>query len=174
MVNTETSLAEAIGEWDGKSASDIERIYAAFHRASDFEISLAGLMYEDELQKGASWLFKHHIRNGHKPDGKVSARLFRSLDRLSHWETRLHVLQALHELEIPAKHKDRIYLFLREGLGSGKTLVKAWAYSGLAVLASQHHEYHDEASRLLSTASGKESAGSVRVRIRKALETLSG
>lgn len=167
-----SDLRHAIGQWDGKSAALMRQIYDANCKRTNFTSTLAALLSEQDYQRGASWLLKHHIDNGHAVKRNDAQTCYTSLNQLTHWDTHLHILQAMHALPIDATHKAAIHSFLTKNVTSKRTLVRAWSYTGFVILARQYEEYHAEAQALLKQAKEVETAGSIKVRIRKGLEEL--
>lgn len=150
----------------------MRQIYDANCGSSNFASTLAALLAEQDNQRGASWLLKHHIDNGHAVKRDDAQVCYTSLDQLTHWETQLHILQTMHALPIDAAHKAAVHRFLTKNVTSTKTLIRAWSYTGFVILACQHKEYRAEAQMLLEQAKQLETAGSIKVRIRRGLEEL--
>lgn len=147
-------------------------IYDAFRETPGFAHVLAMLLSEQNYQRGASWLLKHHIDAGHAIAAEDAQTCYANVDKLTHWDTNLHILQTMHALPIDTAQKQAVHGFLHKNLTSDRTLVRAWAYTGFVVLASQYEDYHAEAVALLRQAKETETAGSIKVRIRRGLETL--
>lgn len=148
------------------------QIYDAHCEGMNFAATLAALLSEQDYQRGASWLLKHHIDKGHIINRDDTQTCYASLDKLTHWDTNLHILQAMHALPIDAGNTEKIYSFLIKNVASKRTLVRAWSYTGFVILAGQHTSYRKEAHALLQQANATETAGSIKVRIRKGLEEL--
>ncbi len=167
-----SKLKQDVRLWDGKSAVLMVRVYEQYCDTPDFAFCLTQLMCEQEFQRGASWLLKHHIDTGHIIHPKEAQNCFASLDKLTHWDTRLHILQSMHAMPIAADHRQAVYDFLDQNITSKRTLVRAWTYTGYVVLAQQHEEYRPQVMALLNKANEIETAGSIKVRIRKGLTQL--
>lgn len=132
------SIAEALLEWDGKSADDIRDIYHQHKEAEDFISQLIAALHEVPLQKAASWLIKHSLEEGTRLTNDQSRHLFQLLDKLQHWESCLHVLQSMPYMSIPQTEIQPLEHFLRHSLTADNKFVRAWSYNGFYELASQY------------------------------------
>lgn len=163
---------DAIRQWDGKSTLPLTQIYEADCNKPDFASMLVALLSEQGFQRGASWLLKHHVDTGHDINPADARTCYRSLDQLTYWDAQLHILQAMHAMPIGADQKHAVQDFLEQCVNSRRTLIRAWAYTGFVVLAGQFKEYRSRTHALLLRAKEQESAGSIKVRIRRGLEEL--
>lgn len=150
----------------------MRQIYDVNCKRTNFPSTLAALLAEQDYQRGASWLLKHHVDNGHVMGPDDAQICYTSLDQLTHWDTQLHILQTMHALPINATDKEAVHSFLTKNVASKRTLIRAWSYTGFVILARQHEEYRAETQALLKRAKEVETAGSIKVRIRKGLEEL--
>jgi hypothetical protein len=94
------------------------------------------------------------------------ARLIEQLSGSTPWESRLHILQMLPDLEIPTASSESLFQSLTGSLSEQNKFVRAWVYTALETLASQHEDYRPEVSQLLERATIDE-APSVRARLRQ-------
>ncbi len=150
----------------------MRQIYDANCKRTNFASTLAALLSEQDYQRGASWLLKHHIDNGHVMDRDDAQTCYTSLDKLTHWDTHLHILQIMHALAIDTADKETVHSFLTKNVTSKRTLIRAWSYTGFVILARQYEEYRAETHTLLKRAKEVETAGSIKVRIRRGLAEL--
>ncbi len=165
------SLRSDIAAWDTKSAKAMTKVYAAHSRRASFVRELVGFMQEEELQTGCTWLLKHHFEQvGADLDAKQTRDFFRYLAGLVPWEARLHALQCLPFLTIPSGSAKKLSDFLEDCVMDEAKFVRAWAYGGFGELAAQHPRSQPEVWRRLEAAMEAETAASVRVQIRRALE----
>ena len=167
-----SEFREAIRQWDGKSTLPLTQIYEAYCEKPDFTSILVALLSEQAVQRGASWLLKHHVDTGHDIDPADARICYHSLDQLSHWDAQLHILQSMHAMPIDEDQKHSVRDFLETSIASKRTLIRAWAYTGFVVLAGQFKEYRSQTHALLLRAKEQESAGSIMVRIRRGLDEL--
>ena len=168
------SLGEALASWDGKDIAAAKRIYANWSEDAAFLDTLIRECSSEHRQVAASWLIKHHHEH-HKL--ALSARQIDTLvgaaEKLKNWVGRLHFLQILEDLPISNRHRNALEDFVEQCLSNEKTLVRAWALYGLAVLGNQYADFKPEALARLTMAKNAETAGSIKVRVRKGLELLS-
>lgn len=158
-----------IAAWDGKSADDIRRLYDRHCQAPSFVSDIVGLAKQEPLQKGATWLLKRHAENTGCLEPRAVKDIYQLLQKLEHWESKLHILQSIPHMPIPRTHKNRVETFLRKCLVDDTKFVRAWAYSGFYDLAVQYPEYQEEAEQLFEIAIRDEPA-SVKSRIRKVMK----
>ena len=162
-------LKVAISSWDAKDVHYIKQVYKDYLEQDDFSALLLKYSHDAELQRGSTWLLKKHLEEGNSLTSSETAELFSCLDKLEHWEAKLHVLQCLPFLAISVSQKESIDVFLRGCLSSDFKFVRAWAYGGLYELAKQHSQYQAEVKTLLEQASVTEAA-SVKARVRQVLK----
>ncbi|QUS56136.1 hypothetical protein [Pseudovibrio brasiliensis] len=162
-------LKHEIEEWDCKSKQAITTIYQKHCETTDFLSVLIKLLSNEDTERGASWLLKHHFDcKGTALSDALEAGIWSSLSSLTHWEAKLHVLQIIPHLSIPSIQENAMEGFLMMGINDRKTLVRAWSYFGLALLAKRFPTKHHKIEALLKERAETETGGSVRVRIRKA------
>lgn len=164
----QTGLHRDIRSWDGKSADDIHMIFKRHSEMDKFAETLALLLPDPTYQKGASWLIKQYLENNGLLSPVATKVICKSVSSLQYWESRLHVLQCLPHLTIPAAGKKEVEKFVRHCLLDEVKFVRAWAYFGFYVLARQHPSLQTEAMQILKLGLSDEPA-SVQARIRKAL-----
>jgi hypothetical protein len=163
-------LSNDIAAWDGKALPPIEGMYARHHASPRFLADTIALFGDQTCDRGATWLVKRHIENGHAVSAALTRKIVAQLKRLDHWEAKLHVLQILPSLPVAAKDAEEVAAWVRGCLTDDATFVRAWAYNGLHALAAQHSAYQAEARTTLPAALRQDQPASVKVRIRKALE----
>ncbi|MCV0429422.1 MAG: hypothetical protein K5905_28590 [Roseibium sp.] len=160
--------------WDGKQTEPLEAAFCKYRSDPEFLASLVGLCKQEPCQRGATWLLKHHFETKGPPPTVALTKLhFNTLPRIQPWEAKLHFLQYLEFLDIPAEAKSTLEAFVHDAISSENKLVRAWAYYGLATIARQFPETRRSALEALTKARSNEVAGSVKIRVRKALEKLS-
>lgn len=162
----DSDLQALVADWDGKSAESITKVYSQFHAAADFTTQLVAMLQHEPLQRGATWLLKRWLEAGGEISAEDIQTYYSTAPILTHWESRLHLLQSLQYLPITAEQAASLYPFIQRCLGSKKTFVRAWAYSGMYELAKQHPDYRSETDALFIKANATESA-SIRARIRQ-------
>lgn len=166
-------LLKTLAAWDGKSVEILKRLETEHLSAPSYIPDLVALVGDPSAERGATWLLKRRFDQGDAPlAGPLRDRLFDALGGLRHWEAKLHILQCLERIGIPKARRKEAEQFVRDCLESERTLVRAWAYTGFAVLAAEHPAYREEALGVLTEGETKESAGSIRVRLREARRML--
>lgn len=174
MQTTRTTLLAGIGAWNGKDTKVLETLFEDQRDAPDVPAELVHLCGDAALQRGATWLLKHHLERADAPlSAALTRRHLAQLAGIEDWQAKLHILQYLDRLDLPEDAEPELSAFVEEALLSARTLVRAWGYSGLAVLARRFPHRRETTRQLLTSAKTSETTGSVKVRIRKALELLS-
>nr|WP_319384747.1 hypothetical protein [uncultured Roseibium sp.] len=167
------ALEQLVCGWDGKSTSALKTAYETFHQQQGFLDHLIDLGDHQSSERGATWLLKHAFTHGEpKLSADRSARHLAALPGLSHWETRLHVLQYLDHLTIPDEAEMLLQAFILDAVEAENRFLRAWAYYALALHAERFPAHQAAAIDRLNEAMTRETAGSVKVRIRKALERI--
>ena len=159
------SLSAEIREWDERLVDTLELIYEQYSTQKMFASDLIFMVSDLALQKGATWLLKKHLELGNKIDAINLGNLFKHLEDLHIWESKLHVLQCLPFVEIPAGAKEKIEWFLRQCLPAENKFIRAWAYNGFYELSRAFPEYEAETRKLFEMAL-RDEAPSIQSRIR--------
>ena len=169
------TLHKILSDWDGKDTGFLERLFHDEAGNPDFLGSLVALAALEESQRGATWLLKHHFdaRGAALPQDLTRNHLSQLID-IDDWQTRLHVLQYLEHLDLSEGSKTVLSEFVETSLRSDRTFVRAWAWYALAILVAGYPEERDDTLRRLREAQATETAGSAKVRIRKAIAKLQG
>jgi hypothetical protein len=165
-------LKTSLAAWDGKNTRPLLDLYEAFEHTRDWLGALVQLSCEQDCERGATWLLKHYLESGASLPADLTDEHLCHLAPLSHWEARMHVLQYLDRLKLTDTVKTPLHIFIKEAIASDAKLIRAWGYYGFAVLARQFPEFQSEARANLIKAGQIETAGSIKVRLRKALELL--
>ncbi len=156
--------------WAG-GRPDIDRlrvIYRHSVREPEWTEQIIDVLAQEETEVAGSWLLKHHLEQNGTLDREQTVRLMGLLGRVKNWQARLHVLQSIRFLTIPAAAKKKLEAFVRQGLSDEAKFVRAWAYDAFYRLAVQHPGYLPEAWRLLEQGM-EEEAPSVKARVRQLL-----
>ena len=122
------SLQQEILSWDKKSKAIIQSVHDRFSHDSQFLGQLVTLLETPEAQCGATWLIKHHVENGlGLPDAKQVAVILNQAEDMAEWTSRLHVLQAIHHMQIPDSSRETANRLFRSLLDDPNKFVRAWA-----------------------------------------------
>jgi hypothetical protein len=118
-------------------------------------------------QMAATGLLKRYMSAGASFPDPVVCRILDLLPAAARWESRLHLLQMLPQVGIPADRTPALHAFLQHCLASEHNrFLRAWTYAGLHRLAALHARYRAEVAALLERAAPTEPA-SVRARLRR-------
>jgi hypothetical protein len=159
-------LQDDIANWDQKSRQAISDIYYRYHEGENFLPQLVGLIDRPELQRGATWLLKHHLQTtAIALDGDLVSVLYGNINKLANWESKLHILQAMAFLPVAGKYRKAVEYFIRDCLAAENNFVRAWAFNGFYQLAIDFPQYQPEAKKLFDHALTNEPAPSVKARI---------
>lgn len=163
------NMEREITAWDGKSADDIADIFKRHHSKALFIDTLIKLIDKPASQKGATWLLKAWFDDARSINQKQASSIIDGIDRLDHWEAKLHILQCMPFLTISQQQKLPVEQFLRATLTDKNKFVRAWSYHGFYELARQHPEYQDEANTFFAMAL-RDEAASVKARVRNIMK----
>lgn len=146
----------------------MERFAAAQNVDADLIAELCDFAGGDDrnVQAAATWLLKRFGVTGAQLSPSQNETLLRLLLQESSWLSRLHVLQMMHTLDVPAPLAAPLMTALRAQAAGANAFIRAWSVHGAAVLADQHHEFRDRALDLLAEA-GQDAAPSVQARLRR-------
>lgn len=169
-------IAATLRRYDGKRVAPFRTVAEAV-RELDAPASalpqLLDLAARDQpaLQTGATWVIKHLAEGGTAPTGDQAARVVGLLALPLAPDATLHLLQTLPHMEIPAGHAGSLRRTLLGLIESRRVFVRAWAYTGLGILAARDPTLLAEVERLFDRADRTETPA-VRVRIRHARAAL--
>ena len=166
------ALTEALGDFDGKTTAPLERFAAAYSADAELVAALCDFAASDDdnLQAAATWLLKRFGVTGAQLSPSQSETLLRLLTRETGWLPRLHVLQMMETLSVPAALAAPLMGALTTQATGANTFIRAWSVHGAVALADEHPAYRDRVLDLLAAAEQDEAA-SVRARIRRTRKT---
>ncbi|MEM7561218.1 MAG: hypothetical protein AAF394_19000, partial [Planctomycetota bacterium] len=162
--------SRVLESWDERETESLEGFYARHHRKDAFLEFLVAASSAASSQSAATWLLKHSLEQGLEIGVELQKHLFKNLRRLSTWPAKLHVLQCLQWLEIPARNKKQIERFGRSCLQDENKFVRTWALTALHRLAECHEEYSAEVIELLIDARDNGESPALRARARQLLK----
>ena len=170
MLSDSEFDSRPLEHWDERETESLETFYAQHHRRGAFLEFLVAASLVTSSQSAATWLLKHSLEHGLEIGVELRKNLFKSLPKLSTWPAKLHVLQCLQWLEIPARNKNQIERFGRSCLQDENKFVRTWALTALHRLAECHGEYTAEVTELLIDARDNGESASLRARARQLLK----
>lgn len=160
------SLEADIANWDGKSSRDLAGVFDRHASDAGFLAELIEHTESEALQKGATWLIKRFVERSGEVRASEAERLLQAAHKFKAWESKMHVLQCLPHMSIPASCRITVEALTRAGIEDRKVFLRAWAYGGFYELARQYPQYRKEAEQLMEMGLIDEPA-SVRARIRQ-------
>ncbi|MCW8877034.1 MAG: hypothetical protein OQJ89_09735 [Kangiellaceae bacterium] len=159
---------EYLSNWDRKDTEYLKTFSDKNKNSEKFVQELIELIGDSGTQSAATWILKNEF-SGIEFSNEQSESILNLLDKLTYWDSQLHVLQFLHQLKISESKKKELEVFLRKSLVSDNKFVRAWAYNGFDVLAERFTEYRQEVDQFLEMGLRDEPA-SVKARIRNILK----
>ncbi len=162
--------SQPLGHWDEQETESLVAFYTQNHRQDAFLEFLVAASSVASTQSAATWLLKHSLEQGHEIGVELRKNLFKNLRKLSTWPAKLHLLQCLQWLDIPARNKKQIEHFGRSCLQDENKYVCTWALTALHRLAHCHEEYSAEVTELLVDARDNGASASIRARARQLLK----
>ena len=118
------------------------------------------------VQVGATWILKRWLEEGVPQVERSAANLVQLLNYATYWEVRLHLLQMLASLRIPARSLSGLKRLLPSLLMDDNKFVRAWALSVLAEIADQSETLRQDVISTIQDAENDDAA-SVRARVRQ-------
>ena len=107
---------------------------------------------DDTIQAAATWLLKRYgVTSAELSPGQTETLLRPLLDETS-WLARLHALQMMESLALPASLAAALMEALEAQARGQNKFLRAWSVHGAAVLADQHPQYRNRALDLLAVA----------------------
>jgi len=169
--------------YDGKRVAPFRAVAEALSRGPDrgngsigHLVELAG-SEETALQAGATWVLKYLAERDVVPRGGEAVALLRLLRRPLASDALLHLLQTLPHMDLaahlPGGEERVLHRTLLRLIESDRVFVRAWAYSGLGLLAARDPALRDEVEDLFRRAEKTETPA-VKVRVRHARGAIRG
>ncbi|GAB5442155.1 MAG: hypothetical protein Fues2KO_25040 [Fuerstiella sp.] len=162
------SLIESLQKFDGKRTSELERLSDSMPRNRDSVAQLLAYAEHDDtaVQVGSTWILKRWLEEGVPQVEKSAAALVQLLKYATYWEVRLHLLQMLASLRVPARTIPGLKKLLPGLLVNDNKFVRAWALSVLAEIADQQETMRKDVILTIRDAANDDAA-SVRARVRQ-------
>ena len=162
------ALTRALLEFDGRSTGSLERFAAACPVDASLIADLCDFAasHDSHAPAAATWLLKRFGVTGARLSPGQTETLLRLLLRETSWLSRLHVLQMMDRLVLPARLAESLLDALAAQARGANAFIRAWSLHGAAALADQHPACRDRVLDLLAAAEADE-APSVRARLRR-------
>ena len=165
------ALTQALLDFNGKSTDALERFAAAYRPDASLiaELCTFAAGVDHNVQAAATWLLKRFGVTGAQLSPSQSETLLRLLIGDTSWLSRIHVLQMMDRLSVPASLAAPLMDALAAQARGDNTFIRAWSIHGAAVVADQHQAFRDRALDLLANA-GQDAAPSVQARLRRTIQ----
>ncbi len=161
------ALIDALVVWDGRQIRHLEEVQQRFFGPRPEVALLLDLLTErPELKIAITWLLKSGLEKGVLLSSDESERLLDLGMKLECWQSILHILQILGEIQISEAKRFQLETALRQWITHENKFIRAWCYNGWYVLAQQYPQYRDEVKLFFEMAQWDEVA-SVKARIRQ-------
>lgn len=161
-------VAAAIAEYDGKHSDSLAAVAAGVSPSQEVLAALCDFVGGEDrrAQSAASWLLRRYVEAGAVLSPQESEQVLAALIECEHWQTRLHILQMMGHVTLPASRVETLWRALGEYRQDANKFLRAWSYYAAAVVADQHPRYRDRALGWLAAAE-RDEAASVRARVRR-------
>lgn len=162
------NLIELLRKLDGKRIAELAQLSDSMPRNHESVAQLMAVAEHDDVtvQVGSTWILKRWVEEGGAHVEKSAAKLIQLLEHATYWEVRLHLLQMLVLLRIPARSLPGLQRLLPSLLVDDNKFVRAWALSLLAEIADQSKALRPQVDSTIQKAEN-DNAASVRARIRQ-------
>ena len=161
------TLHTILSSWDPRDVAEGERLYRKHSASRTFLRRLIPCCLSPETEITATWMLKHHIDEHGKPlPQPLADQLFAGCDTMHAWEARLHLLQCMSHIAVPAAHKKPVLRLLERCVRDDNKFVRAWALSAFVAFAAAHPRYRNRVCEMIEDAQATDPAASVRARLR--------
>lgn len=168
MALSAAALLTRLQAFDGRAVSmlgEIEVDYGSEPAYLDAVIALAA--YDQaQVSSGATWLIKAALERGEALSAAQSEALCDEVPAIRYWQAQLHICQSAAYLTFSADGAATMDRWLTPLLHHDRPFLRAWSVDALCRIAVQHPEY-GTAARDAAHAAAKDSAASVRARVRQ-------
>lgn len=161
--------------FDGKHTGVLEHIAVSIDghpRAIQRLAMIAEKSPDDPIAVAATWVILALLKNRRHAsvDRSVALRLVRVLEHAAHWETRLHMLQALGRVELSCmltrSQLKALTTIVETTAKDSKPLVRAWSLNLLGLIGGRlSPDLQRRVGRLIRQGEDREAA-SIKARIR--------
>ncbi len=165
---SKSRVTQALMEFDGKRTAVLDQLIASLDRNKETVTLMLDVAdhRETNVQVGATWILKRWFKNEQLLFDGMTSKCTKLLMKAKHWEVRLHLLQVVALMHIPAEALSGLKNLLTDLLQDENKLVRAWSLSAFATLADQHPKLRGQARSEMKTAE-IDGPASVRARIRQ-------
>lgn len=160
-------LLEILKTYDGKHIAPFRSIAEEISiRPDALEIVVSIIeSKEPNAYVGGTWILKHLLELGLETNKGLCTQILHWLKTTTENDARLHLLQILNLIDIPKTYHKRLYSIACSFTNDKNTLVRAWAYNTLGIIAHENPNYKAETFDRFEDAM-KTDSPSVNARIR--------
>ncbi|WP_109356152.1 hypothetical protein [Sphingorhabdus sp. EL138] len=173
MALSAAALLTHLQAFDGRAVSMLGEIEAEFGGEAEYLNALIALAAHDQeaVSSGATWLIKAALERRQALSAAQSEALWDEIPAIRYWQAQLHICQSAAHLTFSADGAAVMDRWLTPLLHHDRPFLRAWSVDALCRIAAQHPEY-GHAARDAARAAAKDSAASVRARVRQLGELL--
>ncbi len=173
MALSAAALLNRLQAFDGRAVSMLGEIAAEYGAEPAYCDALIALAAHDQaaVSSGATWLIKAALEHGEALSAAQSEALWDEIPAIRYWQAQLHICQCAAYLSFSADGAATMDRWLTPLLHHDRPFLRAWSVDALCRVAAQHPEY-GHAARDAARAAAKDSAASVRARIRQLSDLL--
>ncbi|HRJ50012.1 MAG: hypothetical protein KF787_13420 [Phycisphaeraceae bacterium] len=171
-----TSLRSDLAHYDGRHTDVLERIAASLRddaRAIQRLVDIASGSPRDRVAVAATWVLLRLCEDhgSFSLDAPTITRLRAVLTATDHWETRLHILQALANVDLAAvltrTQRESLVAAARVTADDDKPFVRAWSLNLLGLLGGLVSTRQGAEIARLIAAADRNGPASIRARLRR-------
>ena len=138
-----SALQSHLAQYDGRHTDILERVAVAIAEDPDAACTLVDISAEHPLghtASAATWVLLWLVKRANAPaiDAATIARLGAVLAKADHWETRLHILQALEHVDLGTilskSQRESLAKLAMRHTSDARPFVAAWALNLLGRL----------------------------------------
>jgi hypothetical protein len=168
MALSAAALLTRLQAFDGRAVSILGEVEADYRGEAEYRDALIALAAHDQAQvsSGATWLIKAALERGEALSAAQSEALWDEIPAIRYWQAQLHICQSAAYLTFSADGAATMDRWLTPLLHHHRPFLRAWSVDALCRIAAQHPEY-GHAARDAARAAAKDSAASVRARVRQ-------
>ncbi len=168
MALSAAALLNRLQAFDGRAVSMLGEIAAEYGAEPAYCDALIALAAHDQAQvsSGATWLIKSMLEGGEALSAAQSEALWDEIPAIRYWQAQLHICQCAAYLSFSADGAVTMDRWLTPLLHHDRPFLRAWSVDALCRIAAQHVEY-GHAARDAARAAAKDTAASVRARVRQ-------
>ena len=155
-------------EFDGAAVSVLSEARADCRGHDRFFEDLIALSADPcgSVADGATWILKAELEDGAELTPQLAEVLVSALDRLTSWQSVLHVFQIIDKVRLNEAQAGRVIQRAKSFTVDKRPFLRAWSMHAIVVLGRAFVQYQHEAETALKQGEA-DKAASVRARARQ-------